>query len=199
MPLDGADAQALEGALTITERERDEALDRMEVMAREHDETRGYRQHAEQQRDAEIDRWQTRIADVIRAAGLEPYASDNESGDPLDVSAEQVRHALRVDSVGTCTRCGYHGPGPRHECAAVAPSLAQPCGEGRVDIQTENDRDAVLFAVLRAIGESDWTPNDVREAGATRTFAHIAEIAGTLRLRIAALELIRLERARRRG
>ena len=23
----------------------------------------------------------------------------------------------RVDSIGTCSICGYHGPGPRHECA----------------------------------------------------------------------------------
>lgn len=24
----------------------------------------------------------------------------------------------RTDSIGTCSLCGYHGPGPRHECKA---------------------------------------------------------------------------------
>jgi hypothetical protein len=23
---------------------------------------------------------------------------------------------LKVNSIGTCTRCGYHGPGPAHDC-----------------------------------------------------------------------------------
>ena len=46
----------------------------------------------------------------------------------------------RVDSIGTCSICGYHGPGPRHECAssdgwraAVVPKPRQvkclECGE----------------------------------------------------------------------
>ena len=87
--------------------ERDAALDRMEVMEQAHDVTRGYRQHAEQERDAaieqfvklraqfddaEIERWQTRIEAVIRATGLEPCAAAGT--DPLDVTAEQVRVAL---------------------------------------------------------------------------------------------------------
>lgn len=29
--------------------------------------------------------------------------------------------ALRVDSIGKCTRCGYEGPGPAHDCASVKP------------------------------------------------------------------------------
>ena len=28
---------------------------------------------------------------------------------------------LPVDSVGTCARCGYHGPGPGHLCPASHP------------------------------------------------------------------------------
>ena len=41
-------------------------------------------------------RWQERIVEAIKAAGLEPFdASGNESGDPLDFTDDQVRAALR--------------------------------------------------------------------------------------------------------
>lgn len=29
--------------------------------------------------------------------------------------------AERTDSFGTCTRCGYRGPGPKHDCKAATP------------------------------------------------------------------------------
>jgi hypothetical protein len=45
--------------------------------------------------DAEAARWQTRIAETISGAGLKPFdASGCDSGDPLDWTDEQVRHAL---------------------------------------------------------------------------------------------------------
>ena len=28
-----------------------------------------------------------------------------------------MKRGGRSDSIGTCSICGYHGPGPRHECA----------------------------------------------------------------------------------
>ena len=38
--------------------------------------------------------------------------------------------AMKVDSVGTCARCGYHGPGPKHDCrptdAAVRSAACGP-------------------------------------------------------------------------
>jgi hypothetical protein len=41
-------------------------------------------------------RWQERIVEAIKSAGLEPRdASGNESGDPLDFTDDQVRMALR--------------------------------------------------------------------------------------------------------
>ena len=41
-------------------------------------------------------RWQERIVEAIKSAGLEPFdASGNESGDPLDFTDDQVRAAIR--------------------------------------------------------------------------------------------------------
>jgi len=45
--------------------------------------------------DAEAERWQDRLEEIIRLAGLTPFdASGNESGDPLDYTSDQVRMAF---------------------------------------------------------------------------------------------------------
>lgn len=50
---------------------------------------------AAKEADVEAARWQERIAETITRADLEPFdASGNESGDPLDWTNDQVRHAL---------------------------------------------------------------------------------------------------------
>lgn len=65
--------------------------------------------------DEEAGRWQRRIADVIRAVGLEPIdASGNESNDPLDWTAVQVAAALREaldEDVPMYTNPHKHGEG----------------------------------------------------------------------------------------
>lgn len=57
----------------------------------------------------EISRWQARIEEVITRAGLLPYdASGNESGDPLDYSADQIEVALGASAA---LRGGQKGEG----------------------------------------------------------------------------------------
>lgn len=34
----------------------------------------------------------------------------------------------QVDSIGTCTICGYHGPGPRHDCGPSPNEFRLPDG-----------------------------------------------------------------------
>ena len=40
------------------------------------------------------------------------------------------RNNLRVESIGTCVDCGYHGPGPGHDCKAPTVGWLIPGGEG---------------------------------------------------------------------
>lgn len=57
----------------------------------------------------EISRWQARIEEVITRAGILPYdASGNESGDPLDYSADQIEVALGASAA---LRGGQKGEG----------------------------------------------------------------------------------------
>lgn len=67
---------------------------------------RGYKNGVADTEDAEATRWQERIAETIRAAGLEPIdASGNESGDPLDWTNDQVHAALQaLKELATDTR-----------------------------------------------------------------------------------------------
>lgn len=45
--------------------------------------------------EKEVVRWQERIEDTLRRLGIEPFdASGNESGDPLDFTDDQIRHAI---------------------------------------------------------------------------------------------------------
>lgn len=37
---------------------------------------------------------------------------------PPDIKGELERQSLKTNSIGTCWRCGYEGPGPKHDCPA---------------------------------------------------------------------------------
>ncbi len=73
----------------------------------------------------EQSRWQKRIEEVISRAGLEPCdASGNESGDPLDYSADQIEsalaHALHPEEADAATEAVRIITAERERDAAVA-------------------------------------------------------------------------------
>ncbi len=55
---------------------------------------------------------------VAWAYGCSKKGSDEER-QLFDILVDKAR--LRVNSIGTCTRCGYEGPGPAHDCKGATP------------------------------------------------------------------------------
>ena len=92
----------------------------------------------EKREDEEAARWQTRIAETIRAAGLEPIdASGNDSGDPLDWTDDQVRAALDA----------AYERGRAEERADVVARLHDPLATSCRDPDyAEHDRDLLEMA-----------------------------------------------------
>lgn len=90
-----AEIDALKGELRDAARIRDENADRAEVLEHEHNETRGYRQHAEQLLEAErskVAKLQVALRFVLpdchRCAAFAPKVSFDGAGDPVQTCDE---------------------------------------------------------------------------------------------------------------
>lgn len=56
------------------------------------------------------------VQQPLRGKIYETVAQLVEVAVGLRSAPEPEGSPLRVDSIGTCARCGYHGPGPKHDC-----------------------------------------------------------------------------------
>jgi protein gp37 len=66
-----------------------------------------------------------KIPAPIRFVSFEPMLG------PIDATPYLSPRNLKTNSVGTCGRCGYHGPGPAHRCAAAPIEWAIGGGESQ--------------------------------------------------------------------
>lgn len=73
----------------------------------------------------------------------DPFDCCNEDGSPCSCPCH-----LKVESIGTCMVCGYHGPGPKHDCK---PDEAGELTRKVVEIRK---RDLAEIATLRARAEA---------------------------------------------
>lgn len=66
-----------------------------------------------------IDAEGARIREVVRA-------QREAASYPAAPAAKLIGRTLRTDSIGTCAKCSYHGPGPAHAC--TDPEIARASG-----------------------------------------------------------------------